>query len=193
MTVFVCSTNPGKLRDFALAASHAGIEIEPLPGLESIAAPAETGATFEENAIIKAVYYSGFTNEMVVADDSGLVVDGLGGEPGVYSARYAGPNATDEQNNALLLQRLQNALNRHARFVCAIALAQAGSLITTVHGSVAGEIAYQPAGSGGFGYDPLFFYPPLGRTFGELTPEEKFSVSHRGNAARALADFLKQR
>lgn len=192
MKILVCSTNAGKIRDFQLAASQAGVAIEALPGLRDIAPPEETGSTFEENAVLKAIYYSHFTPGLVLADDSGLVVDGLGGEPGVYSARYAGPDATDEQNNALLLEKLKHVINRHARFVCAIALAQSAALITTVEGSVSGEIADEPKGNEGFGYDPLFLYRPLERTFGQLAPEEKFAISHRGNAARALADFLKR-
>lgn len=191
MKIYVCSSNQGKLRDFTLAGSQAGIAVEPLPELANIAPPDETGVTFEENAIIKAIYYSQFADAPVLADDSGLEVDALGGEPGVFSARYAGSGASDNENNRLLLERLRNAMNRHARFVCVIALARAGSLITTVRGSVSGEISAAPRGSEGFGYDPLFFYPPLGCTFGELSPEQKFGVSHRGNAARQLAEFLK--
>jgi XTP/dITP diphosphohydrolase len=186
MILYACSTNPGKLGEFVLS----GLPIEPLPGLREIAAPEETGATFEENAALKAVYYSQFTSEAVFADDSGLEADALGGEPGVFSARYAGENASDAQNNALLLERLQGALNRHGRFVCAIALAQSGHLISTVRGTVEGEILEAPRGTNGFGYDPLFFYPPLKRGFAELSPDEKFQVSHRGKALRALAGTL---
>lgn len=193
MRIYVCSTNAGKLRDFALAAENTRVSIEALPNHGGIEAPAETGATFEENAIIKATYYSAFSDALVMADDSGLEVDALGGEPGVYSARYAGENVSDEQNNARLLQRLKGVMNRHARFICAIAVAREGSLVTTVHGSVSGEITEAPRGTQGFGYDPLFFYLPLGRTFGELSPEQKFEVSHRGNAARLMAEFLRQR
>src|SRR5207248_2994310 len=125
-----------------------------------------------------------FTSKAVLADDSGLEVDALQGAPGVYSARYAGPNATDEDNNNLLLRELRNATDRHARFVCVLALAQGGRLLTTVRGVVEGRILAAPCGHGGFGYDPLFFYPPLNRSFAELTSQEKFRVSHRGNALR---------
>ena len=189
MLLYACSSNTGKLAEFTLALpqSHVtDVEIIPLPGLENITPPAETGATFEENAALKALYYSQFASHLVFADDSGLVVDALGGEPGIYSARFAGPQATDEQNNSLLLRRLEPGMNRHARFVCAIALAQAGHLLTAVQGTAEGEILEAPQGSAGFGYDPLFFYPPLGKAFAELSPEAKLAVSHRGNALRAL-------
>lgn len=187
--LYACSSNPGKLNEFALAARHsaiAGLEILPLPGMGRIATPEETGATFQENAAIKALYYSGFTDELVFADDSGIEVDALGGEPGIFSARYAGSQATDESNNELLLTRLRHELNRHGRFACSIAVAQKARLITTTQGTVEGEILEAPRGENGFGYDPLFFYPPLGCSFAELTGEAKFAVSHRGNALRSL-------
>lgn len=187
MLLYACSTNPGKIAEFELAARlsrHDGIEIQSLPDLSAIAAPEETGATFEENAVLKALYYSRFTREHVFADDSGLEVDALGGEPGVYSARYAGTGATDSANNELLLRRLHAQLNRGARFVCVLALAREGKLLLTAAGSVEGEILEAPRGAGGFGYDPLFFYPPLNQSFAELAPETKFSVSHRGHALR---------
>lgn len=186
MILYACSSNPGKLREFVLA----GLPIQTLPNLKAIPAPEETGATFEENAALKAVYYSQFTPDFVFADDSGLVVDALSGEPGVYSARYAGANATDAENNHLLLQRLDGRKARRARFVCAISLARTGNVITTVRGEVAGEILTSPRGTNGFGYDPLFFYPPRNCGFAELSAEEKFKVSHRGDAVRALSAFL---
>ena len=193
MILYACSSNKGKLREFALAsaeADRADIQIEALPNLHAIAPPEETGATFEENAVLKALYYSRFTGEYVFADDSGLEVDALGGNPGVYSARYAGPEATDEDNNRLLLRKLAAANTRAASFVCVIALAREGKLITTVSGVVAGEILEEVRGSGGFGYDPLFYYPPLERTFGEMGQAEKFAVSHRGKATRQLLDRI---
>ena len=192
MIIYACSGNPGKLREFDLAASKsgAGISIEPLPGLKNVASPDETGETFKENAVLKAIYYSGFTSELVFADDSGIEVDALGGAPGVYSARFAGLNATDEANNQLLLQRLGSANNRNGRFVCVIAVACGGKLLQTFRGSVEGEILYESCGTGGFGYDPLFFYPPLQKTLAEVTAEEKFEVSHRGKALRAMIDWL---
>jgi XTP/dITP diphosphohydrolase len=193
MIVYACSTNPGKLREFRLAARDCGTgktTIEPLPGREDISPPEETGETFEENAALKAAYYSGFTTELVFADDSGLEVDALGGAPGVYSARYAGPDATDAGNNELLLEQLKSADDRSARFVCIIAVARAGRVLEIFRGTVEGSVLYRPRGDGGFGYDPLFFYPEFGRTLAEATPEEKFSVSHRGKALRAMMNWL---
>ena len=182
---YACSSNRDKLAEFTLAAGD-GVEIAPLPGIENLAAPEESGASFEENAVLKAVYYSRFTREAVFADDSGLEVEALGGAPGVLSARFAGPGATQAQNNALLLERLAGIGQRAARFVTALALAQAGRLLSTSAGAVEGKILNAPRGVNGFGYDPLFLYPPLGRSFAELADAEKFAVSARGNALRAL-------
>jgi XTP/dITP diphosphohydrolase len=194
MIIYVCSTNRGKLAEFALSSREAGLSdilIEPHPGLGHISAPQENGNSFEENARAKAIYYSAFTSELVLADDSGLEVEALSGEPGVYSARYAGENAADSANNELLLRRLDNARDRRARFVCVVALAEAGRVLHTAHGSAEGEILWESRGEGGFGYDPLFFYPPLQRSFAELTPGEKFAVSHRGKALRELFNWLR--
>lgn len=196
MTVYACSSNRAKLEELILAGRQSGLAdlaVEPLPGLNRIPAPDEDGTSFEQNAGSKGEYYSGFTEELVLADDSGLEVAELGGAPGIHSARFAGPNVTDAENNGLLLRRLENQDNRSARFVCVVALARAGRVCTTVRGIVEGEILSQPRGDRGFGYDPLFFYPPLGRTFAELTREEKFAVSHRGRALRSLFTYLSQR
>jgi XTP/dITP diphosphohydrolase len=193
MILHACSSNAGKLAEFSLAAEQAGSEFQilPLSGLKQIAAPNETGETFEENAVLKALYYSRFSEELVFADDSGLEVAALGGAPGILSARFAGPEATDEENNRLLLKSMADGQVRGARFVTAIALAKTGKLITVAHGNVAGGILSEARGTGGFGYDPLFFYPPLNRSFGELSDAEKFAVSARGNAARNLLRWLK--
>ncbi|MGH9610253.1 MAG: RdgB/HAM1 family non-canonical purine NTP pyrophosphatase [Bryobacteraceae bacterium] len=189
MIVYACSGNSGKLREFGLA-GDSGISVEPLPGLRQIAAPEEHGSTFEENAAAKALYYSGFSNEIVFADDSGFEVEALGGAPGVYSARYGGPHASDEKNNRLVLERTEGCADRRARFVCTIAMARAGKLLASVRGSVEGQLLRTPRGQNGFGYDPLFFFPPLKRSFAELTAEEKFAVSHRGQAIRAMLTWL---
>ncbi|MGA2324716.1 MAG: RdgB/HAM1 family non-canonical purine NTP pyrophosphatase [Bryobacteraceae bacterium] len=188
MTLYCATTNPGKLREFRLAAERLGrkIEIATLPNLSSIDPVEETGETFEENAIRKAVYYSAHAPGPLFADDSGLEVDALGGEPGVRSARFAGPGATNEANNLLLLEKLRGVERRTARFVCLIALAEKGSLLATFRGVVEGEILHQARGNNGFGYDPLFFYPPFGCSFGELGGERKLLVSHRGQALRQL-------
>jgi XTP/dITP diphosphohydrolase len=183
--LYACSSNPGKLAEFALAAGEE-IEILPLPGMDKLAAPEENGETFEENAVLKALYYSRFTHEEVFADDSGLEVDALGGAPGVLSARFAGARATRSENNTLLLERLAGAAQRTARFVTVVALAQSGELLGTSAGTVEGEILGEPRGTNGFGYDPLFLYPPLERSFAELADTEKFAVSARGKALRAL-------
>jgi XTP/dITP diphosphohydrolase len=195
MILYAGSTNPGKMKEFALAGRESDLvdlRIEPLPGIGRIPAPQENGATFEENAETKAAYYSGFSRELVFADDSGLEVDALNGSPGVLSARFAGEQATDEQNNDLLLRQLGEEARRSGRFVCVIALARRGEVLHTLRGSVEGEILRAPRGTGGFGYDPLFWYPPFGCSFAELTPERKFAVSHRGNAIRALFRWLSE-
>ena len=191
--IYACSSNAGKLRDFALVAGElglTGISLLPLPGLDEIVPPAETGDTFEQNASAKALYYSHFTEEIVLADDSGLEVDALGGAPGIHSARYAGPGATDEANNLLLTENMSGKTNRDARFVCAIALAKQARVMHVVRGTVDGQLLEGPRGTNGFGYDPLFFYPPFKASFGELDESRKFNVSHRGNALRYLLSRL---
>jgi XTP/dITP diphosphohydrolase len=193
MKLFCATGNQGKLREFRLAAQLLGMAIEPLPHLHLITSPDETGATFEENACIKALAYGAMEDGLVFADDSGLEVDALNGEPGVYSARYAGPGATDLDNNALLLSRLAREENRAARFVCFIALVRGGSVKATFRGVVEGLILREPRGPHGFGYDPLFYYPPFGCSFGEVEDERKFAVSHRGNALRAMLHYLHDR
>jgi XTP/dITP diphosphohydrolase len=190
LKIYCATGNPGKLREFQLAGELLGIDIEPLAGLKSIHAPEEHGATFEENARIKAVYYSQFAPGPLFADDSGLEVDALGGEPGVYSARYTGADATDASNNRLLLQRLGENPHRTARFVCVIALAEGGEARQTFRGEVEGEILHEPRGAGGFGYDPLFYLPRFGCSFGEIDGARKFDVSHRGAALRKLLKYL---
>jgi XTP/dITP diphosphohydrolase len=191
--IYACSSNAGKLRDFALVAGElglTGLSLLPLPALNEIAPPEETGDTFERNACAKALYYSHFTDEIVLADDSGLEVAALGGAPGIHSARYAGPGATDEANNLLLTENMSGQTNRDARFVCAIALAKQGSVMHVVRAAVKGQLLERPRGTNGFGYDPLFFYPPFEASFGELDESRKFNVSHRGNALRDLLSHL---
>lgn len=190
MILYCATSNPGKLREFRRAAK-AGWEIEALPGLTAIPAPEETGATFEQNALLKAQYYAGFAGDHpLFAEDSGLEVDALGGAPGVYSARYSGPDATDPGNNALLLERLGHEANRRARYVAVIALVLPWGPARTFRGTVEGEILEAPQGSGGFGYDPLFYYPPFGATFAEVSVEKKQTVSHRGRAVEKMMEFL---
>jgi len=187
VTHLYCATgNPGKLREFQLAAGHAPVEIELVPGFRGLPPAVEDGATFEENAIKKALHYGRHVDGLLFADDSGLAVDALGGAPGVYSARYSGEGATDESNNALLLRNLRGVEDRRARFVCAIALVEGGRVRGVYHGSVEGRIIGEARGPNGFGYDPLFWYEPFGCTFGEASDARKFDVSHRGQALRAM-------
>jgi len=194
-----CATgNPGKLREFRLAAGLAPVEIELLPGFKQIEPCVEDGHTFEENAAIKALYYGRHTSGPLFADDSGLEVDALDSAPGVFSARFslmhppiAGPDLpVDEANNRLLLEKLRGVTNRTARFVCAIALAEGGELRGVWRGAVEGTIIDEVRGAGGFGYDPLFYCPQVESTFGEATEEQKFAVSHRGIALRAMLAAL---
>lgn len=195
--ILIATSNHGKLRDFAAAASRCGVKVESIPNFESLPEVVEDAPTFETNAQKKAEYYSGFVSgELVLADDSGLEVDVLHGAPGIYSARYAAspqhPNANDAENNSKLLRELENVADewRRARFVCALAVARNGKTDATFRGSASGTILRQPRGSNGFGYDPLFFYAPLNKTFAELTPEEKCEVSHRGEAFRKLLQWF---
>ena len=196
--IFLASANPGKLREFQSAARPLGIDVKVLPGFCQLAPCIEDGATFEANACKKALHYSAFTKELVFADDSGICVDALGGAPGVHSARFAGPEANDQANNQNLLSELRRVgaglksapTNRAAHYVCVVALAQGQQILTVVEGRADGIILDSPRGSGGFGYDPYFFFPPLGKTFAEISAEEKFAVSHRGEAFRKLLDFL---
>ncbi len=191
MRLFAATSNAGKMREFLLASDAIpGCEIAPLPRFRELPTVEETGTTFEENARIKAVHYSGFTGELVFAEDSGLVVDALAGAPGVYSARFAGTGASDAANNHLLLERLRDVSDRRARFICTIALARQGEVLATFVGSLEGSILLEERGENGFGYDPLFFHAPSGRTTAELTPQEKLSISHRGQAFRALLRWL---
>lgn len=184
--------NAGKLREFQMAAEeYAGIEIQLLPNFGEIKPCVEDGLTFEENAVLKARHYAAFAEGLVFADDSGLEVDAIGGAPGVFSARFAGPRATDAANNRLLLDTMSAVQPRTARFVCVIALVESHQVRGIFRGSVEGILTDEPRGSGGFGYDPLFYYPPFGCTFGEATAEQKLSVSHRGQALRAMLDSLK--
>lgn len=193
MIRLLCATgNRGKLREFqAIAAAFsAGISIGLLPGFESIPPCVEDGATFADNASLKARYYGAHTSEPLFADDSGLEVDALGGAPGVISARYSGPGASDQSNNRLLLENLRGVRNRSARFTCVIALARHDRILGLYTASVEGVILDEPRGAGGFGYDPLFYYPPFGCTFGEATEEQKSEASHRGQAVRKMLAAL---
>ena len=197
--LYAATTSQGKLRDFHTAALASSLKIEPLPGLKEIPAPEEDGLTFIDNATLKAVYYSRFApGELVVADDSGLEVDALGGAPGVRSARFASDagvvdspdanNNADVWNNVVLLQRMARvpAGQRTARYRCVLVVARDGQPLHTAEGAVEGVILDSPQGTGGFGYDPLFYLPALDRTMAEVDLETKHSLSHRGRAIAAL-------
>ena len=190
MILYCATTNAGKLREFRAGAPER-LCIEPLPAIRDVPVPEETGSTFEENAVQKALHYGAYTAGWLIAEDSGLEVEALGGAPGVWSARYAGPGATDEDNNRKLASELGSAENRRARYVCAIALVHAGNVEGVFRGAVEGEIAREPRGSNGFGYDPWFFYPPFGCTFGEATQERKLAVSHRAAALAELSAYVR--
>lgn len=190
-TLYCATSNLDKVREFrhALAAFYS---VQQVRRFQEVAAPEETGATFEDNAALKAIYYSKFTDELVFADDSGLEVDALGGEPGVRSARYSGEHGSNEENNRLVLERMRGVTDRSARFVCVIALARKGELIQTFRGTVEGELLEEPRGDEGFGYDPLFYYPPFRCSFGEATLDQKSTVSHRGRALEAIRAYLER-
>jgi XTP/dITP diphosphohydrolase len=203
LRLYAATTSAGKLRDFRTAAQAFSIDLDPLPGIAEIPAPEEDGDTFLANAATKAVYYSRFApGELVIADDSGLEVDALGGAPGVRSARYAAdaglkdsPDAndnTDVWNNMHLLRKLDGipAKLRTARYHCTLVAARDGELVQLADGVVEGRILEAPRGTGGFGYDPLFYLPELDKTMAEIDLETKLSLSHRGRALKALLPML---
>jgi XTP/dITP diphosphohydrolase len=192
--LFLASSNPGKLAEYRTlaAATSLPIELALLPDFDALPAFEENAPTFAENAAGKALHYSWQGSGLVFADDSGLVVPSLGGAPGVHSARYAGPQATNTQRIEKLLRELRGrtGTDRTAHFVCAIALAERGRAMAIVTDRVDGEILEAPRGSGGFGYDPVFCFPALQKTFAEIPAEEKNLRSHRGKAFRRLLAAL---
>ena len=192
--LLVATLNPGKVREFAAALIPAGIEVHGLDSIEHLPQIEETGDTFETNAKLKADGYSLHTELTVLADDSGLEVDALGGAPGVLSARYGGERLDDADRNRKLLEALKDVApeQRGARFRCVLAVARSGETLATFEGVVQGRILDEPRGHNGFGYDPLFFHPESGCTTAELTTDAKQRVSHRGQAIAALLAALKQ-
>ncbi|MEY2396338.1 MAG: XTP/dITP diphosphohydrolase [Acidobacteriaceae bacterium] len=202
--ILIATSNPGKLRDFAGAAQRHGVEIAGVPGFSSLPSVVEDGLTFEANARKKAEAYSQHVpGEIVVADDSGLEVDALKGAPGVHSARYAAPdlenkqpheasaNMDDKANNARVLRELKDIprAQRSGRFVCVLAAARDGKTLATFRGTSEGVILDSPRGTNGFGYDPLFYFPQIEKTFAELSAEEKSKYSHRGAAFRKFLEW----
>ncbi len=202
--VLVATSSAGKLRDFAGAAALHGIMIANVPHFSSLPQVVEDGNTFEENARKKAESYSLAVSGLVLADDSGLEIDALGGAPGVHSARYAARdlqnnepptadgNTDDEANNVRVLLELKGVpeQKRTARFVCVLAVARDGQTLHTFRGTAEGVILEAPRGQNGFGYDPLFYFPQIGKTFAELSAEEKAQYSHRGTAFRAFLQWM---
>lgn len=199
--VFIATSNPGKIRDFAGAAAPHGIEIAGIPHFSSLPPVVEDGATFEANARKKGEAYSvAVPGQLVVADDSGLEIDALGGAPGVHSARYAADephtaeaNTDDEANNARVLRELADVPieKRTARFVCVLVAARDGQALATFRGTAEGLILNAPRGTNGFGYDPLFYFPEIGKSFAELTAVEKAQYSHRGKAFLAFLEWYR--
>lgn len=190
--LLLASQNPGKLDEMKTLIAGLPFRVLGPRDVGITEAPEETGTTFIENAILKARYYAGRSGRLTVADDSGLSVDALHGGPGLFSSRFGGEGASDDDRNRLLLRKLAGVPRdrRMARFTSAVAVAQGSDVLFTVQEAVEGLIADEPRGGNGFGYDPLFFYPPFGRTFGECPREEKDRVSHRGKAFARLRAFL---
>jgi len=194
--LLVATTNPGKVREIRQLLAGLPFDLLTLDAWPHVTAPEETGQTFEENARAKALYYAAATGELTVAEDSGLAIDALDGAPGVESARYGGADLPYPAKFALIHDALRakhaagdTTAGSTARFVCAVALAQGDRILFETRGTVEGAIAAEAKGSGGFGYDPIFFYPPFGQTLAEAG-DRKAAVSHRGEAFRALAAFL---
>ena len=191
MRLLIATKNSNKVREIRQLLQRVPVDLVTLAEWPDLAAPEETGRTFEENARIKATHYAAATGELSVAEDSGLEIDALGGAPGVESARFGGAATSYPEKFVLIYDalRAKRSLDSAARFVCALALARGDRVLFETRGTVEGRIAPAPKGDGGFGYDPIFFYPPYGRTLAEAG-DVKAAVSHRGQAFHALADWL---
>jgi XTP/dITP diphosphohydrolase len=196
--LLVATTNAHKMREIRALLADAPVELTGLDAWPGVPEPEETGTSFQENARQKALFYSGalgatIGSALVAAEDSGLVVDALDGAPGIRSARFLRPDASYEERFAEIFRRLRGCVDRpwRARFVCALAVVRDGSVVFETTGTVEGEITDAPRGSHGFGYDPIFYYPPYGRTLAEVDDEEKLRVAHRGHAFRQLSDWLR--
>jgi XTP/dITP diphosphohydrolase len=192
-TLLIATTNRGKLREITALLAGVAYDLVTLAAWPEVRAPEETGATFDHNARAKALYYAAQTGALTVAEDSGLEIDALGGVPGVESARFGGAATTYPEKFALIYDALRagGAATSSARFVCALALARPGAIVFETRGTIEGRIAPEPRGDGGFGYDPIFFYPPFGQTLAEVGAR-KSTVSHRGQAFRALRAYLEE-
>ncbi|MDD6735041.1 MAG: XTP/dITP diphosphatase [Clostridiales bacterium] len=192
MKIVAATTNRGKVREFQEVLGELGFEIVPMQDMGLDLEIEETGSTFEENALIKARAVSLMCACPVIADDSGLCVDALDGAPGLYSARFAGEDATDADRNKKLIEMMQGKTNRHAEYIASLAFIFPDGREITAEGRIDGEIMTEEHGSGGFGYDPLFFCNKIQKCFGVATPEEKNAVSHRGQALQKLCEILKK-
>ncbi|MCK5056709.1 MAG: RdgB/HAM1 family non-canonical purine NTP pyrophosphatase [Candidatus Aminicenantes bacterium] len=193
--LLIATTNRGKIREIEalLKEDFPGLKLYSLSDLNITLECPEAGHTFYENAAAKSLFYSKIAkNILTTADDSGLVVEALNGQPGIHSARYAGADCDDEKNTAKLLRELKHVKNRSAKFVTAVVLSKNGKMIKSFNGEVRGTILPEKRGNSGFGYDPVFYYPPLRKTFAQLTTREKNRVSHRANALKKLNTFLSE-
>lgn len=190
--LLVATTNQYKLKEIRELLAVAPVKLIELSQFSNIEEPEETGETFSANARLKAFSYSKMTNKLTVAEDSGLVIDALNGDPGVYSARFVRPDATYQERFSEIFQRLNTVphLPRTARFVCALAVVDQGKVVFETSGTIEGEISKTVSGSAGFGYDPIFYYPPYNATLAEVSQHDKLLVAHRGKAFRNLQKWL---
>lgn len=195
VNLLLASSNRGKLAEYAELAAGSRVVVETLPGIGALPQFDEDAPTFAENAAGKAAHYSRLSGGLLFADDSGLVVPALGGRPGVQSSRYGGPGASDSDRIGKLLDAMagRSGEERRARFVCVLALARAGRILAVFSAAMEGTLLDAPRGANGFGYDPVFFYPPLGKTTAEISRAEKNQISHRGRAFRKLLATLDRR
>ena len=195
--LLIATTNRDKLREIRGLLAGNSVELLSLEDRPAVPEPDETGTTFQENARLKALYYDSrvpVPGGLMLAEDSGLVIDALDGEPGIHSARFLRPDATYPERFAEIYRRLAERAERPrtARFICAVAVVRSGKVVYETTGTVEGEVADTPRGTHGFGYDPIFYYPPYGSTLGEVSEQEKLRVAHRGNAFRQLSKWLKE-
>ena len=192
--LLVATTNRDKVREIRSLLEGSPVDLITLNEIAPVAEPEETGTTFEENARLKARYYAAHSGILTVAEDSGLVIDTLDGEPGVKSARYLRPDASYPERFTAIFERLAHHPERPrtARFVCAVAVVEGDAIVFETTGTIEGSIAQIPAGNRGFGYDPIFFYPPYRATLAEVSEEDKLAVAHRGQAFRALAHWIRE-
>ena len=192
-TLVVATTNRHKLAEITRILDGLHCAVQPITAYATGPAPEETGRTFAANARLKALHYGRLVPHLTVADDSGLEIDGLDGEPGIHSARFNGATYPEKFDVIYARLRERRALASPARFVCAVAAAEQGRIVFEAAGTIEGKIAAEPAGDAGFGYDPIFFYPPYGCTLAEVSADRKTTVSHRGRAFRMLRQFIASR